>query len=279
MNATSSAIAMESTRAAAMPSGRVWRAYFTEAKYETIRALRSPAFAIPFLAMPLALYVLIGVFLVSAMSHGDARIAPTMFVNWSIFGIMGPGMFGFGMFVATEREQGLLRLKRAMPMPPAAYLAAKMAMTVAFSALIMLTMIVAAAALVHLPLSAWQYAQISVVEILGSLPFCAIGLFVGSRASAKAAPAFVNLAYVPFMHMGGLFYPLPKSAQIVEFFSPTFYLDKISLRLLGASSLDELAIGLSSPSSHVSSGACIAVLAGITVLFGLLAARRLKRVG
>jgi ABC-2 type transport system permease protein len=34
------------------------------------------------------------------------------------------------------------------------------------------------------------------------LPFCAIGLFVGTLVSAKSAPAFVNLAYLPMMHLG-----------------------------------------------------------------------------
>jgi hypothetical protein len=35
------------------------------------------------------------------MSHRDPRIVSTMFVNWASFGVMGPGMFGFGVFVAT----------------------------------------------------------------------------------------------------------------------------------------------------------------------------------
>jgi len=279
MNAISSTLARDFSSGAAMPSRRLWRAYCTEARFETIRALRAPAFSIPFLMLPIALYVLIGVFLVNAMSHGDARIAPTMFANWSVFGVMGPGMFGFGMFVALEREQGLLRLKRAMPMPPAAYLAAKMAMTAIFSGLVMLTLIAGAVALAPMTLTAGQYIRISLLELAGSLPFCAIGLFIGSLASGKAAPAFVNLAYIPMMHLGGLFYPLPKAAQVVEFFTPAFYLDKLSLRLLGAPSMDELAFGGSAPSSHVSSAVCVAVLAGITLLFGMLAARRLKRVG
>lgn len=279
MNATSSAFAGELSRNAAMPSARLWRAYWMEAKYETIRALRAPAFAIPFLALPFVLYVLIGVFLAGSMSHGDPKVALTMFVTWAVFGVMGPGMFGFGMFVATEREQGLLRLKRALPMPQGAYLAAKMMMTAIFSVLVIFTLIAAEVALVHLPLTPWQFVKISLIELLGSLPFCAIGFFIGSRASGKAAPAFVNLAYIPTMHLAGLFYPLPKSAQMIEFISPAFYLNKISLRALGASSMDEMAFGLAAPSSHISSVVCVAVLTGITLLFGLLAARRMKRVG
>jgi ABC-2 type transport system permease protein len=264
---------------ATMPSGRLWRAYWTEAKYETLRALRSPAFAIPFLLLPLVLYVLIGVFLVGSMTHGDGKVANTMFVNWAVFGVMGPGMFGFGLYVATEREQGLLRLKRALPMPTAAYLLAKMAMTMLFATIILGSLIVAAVTVGHLRLSVYQFLLVAIIDILGSLPFCAIGFFIGTRSSGKSAPAFVNLAYLPIMHLGGLFYPLPRSVQPIEFFSPAFYLDKLGLRILGAQSLDEMSFGVTGPSSHGGIWMCVAVLSGITLLFGVIAARRLRKRG
>jgi len=255
------------------------RAYFTESKFECLRALRAPAFAIPFLLSPVALYVLFGVLLAGSMSHGDAAVAKIMFVNWSIFGVMGPGMFGFGIFVATEREHGLLTLKRALPMPTAAYLLSKMIMTMFFSAIIMLSLVIAAVTFGHPGLTFVQYLEISVLVMFGSLPFCAVGLFIGTRASAKSAPAFANLAYLPFMHLGGLFYPLPKAVQPLEFISPTFHLDKLALRLVGAPSLDQLATGMSGPSSHGGPLVYGAVLAGITLFFAVLAIRRLARVG
>ena len=279
MNATVVSLQRNAVHDAAMPSGRLWRAYWTEAKYETLRALRAPAFAIPFLLLPLVLYVLIGVLLVGSMSHGDRRVAATMFANWAVFGVMGPGMFGFGLYVATEREQGLLKLKRAMPMPTAAYLLAKMAMTVLFAAIIMVSLIAAAVTLGHLRVTAGQYLLVTLIDILGSLPFCAIGFFIGTRSSGKSAPAFVNLAYLPIMHLGGLFYPLPRSVQPIEFFSPAFYLDKLGLRVLGALSLDELSFGATGPSSHGGTWAYVAVLSGITLFFGVLGARRLRARG
>ena len=262
-----------------MTSAKLWRAYLTETKYECLRALRAPAFAIPFLLLPIVLYVLFGVFLAGSMSHGDATVAKIMFVNWSVFGVMGPGMFGFGMFVAMEREQGLLTLKRALPAPPGGYLLSKMIMATLFSAIVMSTLVAAAAAIGHPGLSFGQYLGIAVLDMLGSLPFGAVGLFIGTRASSKAAPAFANLAYLPFMHLGGLFYPLPRSVQPLEFISPAFYLDKLGLRLVGAPSLDQLAIAAGGPSSHVSSAAQVAVLAAVTLICTTLAIRRLARVG
>lgn len=279
MSATTFAVENNLTCSTTMSSGRLRRAYLTETKYECLRALRAPAFGIPFLLLPLVLYVLFGVLLAGSMSKGDPTIAKIMFVNWSIFGIMGPGMFGFGMFVATERGQGLLTLKRALPMPPAAYLLSKMIMAMLFSAIVMVTLVIAAVALGHPGLSAGQYAGISLLDMLGSLPFCAVGLFIGTLASAKSAPAFANLAYLPFMHLGGLFYPLPKSVQPIEFLSPAFYLDKLALRMAGAPSLDQLAMGTSGPSSHATPVLGVAVLAAVTLLLTALSIRRLARVG
>src|SRR5277367_6333065 len=258
-------------RSAAMSSERLRHAYLTETKFECLRALRAPAFAIPFLLLPLVLYVLFGIFLAGSMSKGDTTVARIMFVNWAVFGIMGPGMFGFGMFVATERGQGLLTLKRALPMPPAAYLLSKLIMAMLFSAIVMITIVLAAVTFGHSPLSAGPYAAISLIDIFGSLPFCAVGLFIGTLASAKSAPAFANLAYLPFMHLGGLFYPLPKSVQPLEFISPAFYLDKLGLRLVGAPSLDQLATGVGGPSSHGGVVVYLIVLAAVTLVFTALA--------
>jgi ABC-2 type transport system permease protein len=148
-----------------------------------------------------------------------------------------------------------------------------------FAAIVMVTLVAAAVGLGHPGFTVGQYAAVSLLAFLGSAPFCAVGLFIGTLASAKSAPAFANLAYLPFMHLGGLFYPLPKSVQPIEFLSPAFYLDKLALRVIGAPSLDQLAMGATGPSSHVTPVLAVAVLAGVTLLFTALSIRRLARVG
>jgi ABC-2 type transport system permease protein len=186
-------------------------------------------------------------------------------MGFSVLGAMGPGMFGFGVTVAVEREHGLLKLKRALPTPPAASLLAKMLMSMLFVAIVQATMIVAAP-YGHLRLGAAQLLGVAVVNILGSLPFCALGFFIGSLASAKAAPAFVNLLYLPMIYLSGFLFPLPKSMQWIERISPAYHLDQAALMAIGAPSEGALAF-------HV------AVLAGVTLVFTALAVRRLARIG
>src|SRR5437868_5022898 len=150
----------ETAARTAMPPNRVLRAYVIEAKYESLRMLRSPAFAGPFLALPVSLYLLFAVLLFGAEIAKDPRGSLFTFMGFSVLGVMGPGMFGFGITFAMEREQGLLKLKRALPMPSAASLVAKGLMSMLFVAIVMATM-VAASPFGHLRLSGSQLLSVS----------------------------------------------------------------------------------------------------------------------
>ena len=249
----------------AMPAGRLVRAYITEAKYETVRMLRTPAFAIPFLGLPVLLYLLFGVVIFGAAIRNDSQAEMFIFTAFSVFGVMGPGIFGFGMVIAIEREQGLLKLKRALPMPPAAYLLAKMLMALMFAVIVMATMI-AALPLGHLKLTVGRALAVAVINILGALPFCAVGFFIGVRTSSRSAPAFVNIIYQVMMHISGLFYPLPKFLHTIAPVWPTYHLQQLVFGALGGPGQGKAIV-------HV------AVLAGLTLVLAVLAVRRLARVG
>src|SRR5271157_5485862 len=129
MNPTTTLDAPAMAASSTMPASRVFHAYFTETKYELIRTLRMPGFLLPFLVLPVALFLFFGVMLGATK---DPKIALYLFTGMSVFGIIGPAMFGFGIFVAMDREQGMLTLKRALPMPPLAYLLAKTIMAMLF---------------------------------------------------------------------------------------------------------------------------------------------------
>jgi ABC-2 type transport system permease protein len=250
----------------AMPIGRRFGAYLKQARYESLRMLRSPAFAIPFLGLPVALYLLFAVLIFGEVLRSDPKGALFVFAGFDVMGVMGPGLFGFGIVVATEREQGLLTLKRALPMPPAAYLMAKMAMAMVFGVIVTVTMITAALTLGRLPLTARQCIAAAAINILGALPFCALGLFIGTRTSAKAAPAITNLIYLAMIYLSGIMFPLPKSMQLTAVVWPAYHLDHLVFRALGAS-------------SQGAALAHVAVLVGATLLLTMLSVRRLARVG
>jgi len=242
------------------------RPYLIEAKYESLRMLRSPSFAVPFLLIPVLVYLLMGVVFFGDALSKDPKAATWMFAGLSAFGMMGPGLFGFGVAIAMEREHGLVQLKRALPAPRASYLIAKMCMALMFNTIIMITMIAAALFVARLHLSFGQLLPFALVNIVGALPFCALGLFVGVWVSGSAAPGIVNVVYLPMMWLSGLFIPLPKSLQGAAPIWPAYHLLQLSLRALGQPSAGAAWV-------HA------VVLIGLTIALPAVAVRRLTRAG
>ena len=251
----------------AMPMRRVLGAYWAEARYEVIRMLRVPMFAIPFLAIPTLLYLFFAVVInTGTRSEAPDNLPLLMLTGFSVMGVMGPGVFGFGVSIAMERDQGLTRLKRALPMPPIAYLLAKMVMALLFSAMVVTAIGLLGIFVRGVPLALPRLAGMVLVESIGTLPFCAIGLFIGSRVTGRYAPACANLVYLPLTYLSGLFFPMPESIRWMALFSPAFHLNQLALGVAGSPSV----LGATGPAMHV------AALVGATVLFAGLALRNMS---
>ncbi len=174
-----------------MSLARLLGAYLSDAKYESLRVLRTPAFSIPILAMPILFYTVFGALL---NGRGGPALANQMFVGWTVYGVMGPGLFGFGILVAVERNMGLATFKRALPMPTGSYLAAKLMMAYVFAIVVMAMLVTAALTLGDITLDSLRLLRISAVMSLGVIPACAVGLFIGSWAPASSARAIMYLA-------------------------------------------------------------------------------------
>ena len=239
----------------------VWRSYALEAKYECVRALRAPAFAVPIFLLPVAFYLFFAVLL--SMPNRTPDIDRFLFAGFSVMGVMGPGLFAFGVFVAVEREQGLMKLKRALPAPPSAYILARMLMTALAATVVIVTITAAALLTDKVSLTVGQFGAFAVILTAGGVPFSAIGLLIGSSVGGRAAPAFVNLLYLPMIYLSGVLIPLPKSFDALTRLSPAYHLDRLALGAVGAQS--------DRPLVHVM------VLLGVTVVSGALAIRRLSR--
>lgn len=253
--------------AVAMPRSRAIHAYLLEAGYEFLRLLRTPSFALPTILFPSMFYLLFGVVLSGSVRGVDA--AKYLLATYSVFGVMAPGLFGFGVVVAMEREQGLLTLKRALPMPPGAYLFAKMVMAMLFAALITLLLMAIGIVLGHVRMPLENWLALLVTDILGVLPFCAIGLLIGTLVGGQGAPAVVNLIYLPMSFLSGLWLPLrflPKFLQQTAPLWPSTHLGRIALAMAGIGNDGRIAW-------HA------AVLAGFALIFFLIARRRLAQTG
>ena len=251
--------------AATMPRARVVGAYLQEARSECLRYLRAPSFMLPTLLFPSVFYLMFGIFL----AHANSPDAPRyLLASYVTFGVMAPGLFGFGVSLALERDNGLLALKRALPMPPGAYLLAKMLMATLVAAVIALILLGMAVLLAHVGLRAGQMLALFATAVLGVWPFCAMGLWLGTLIKGQGAPGLVNLTYLPMAFLSGLWFPLPLLPKLLQQIAPvwpSYHLDRLAMAAVGMNK------GALLP--HV------LTLVGFTAMFLLLATRRLRRYG
>ncbi|MDQ3160286.1 MAG: ABC transporter permease [Pseudomonadota bacterium] len=268
MNATNASLHYLTKRdpmIAAMPRSRVFNAYLQEARSEILRYLRNPGFLLPIILFPTVFYLMFGVVLARAQGPG---MATYLLASYGTFGVMSPGLFGFGVSLALERDNGLLTLKRAMPMPPAAYLLGKMLMAMIAAAMVILLLLGLAVGVAHVAISAGQAFALLLTGALGVLPFCALGMLIGTLIKGQGAPGMLNMIYLPMSFLSGLWVPLqvlPDALQRIAPVWPSYHLDQIALRALGVTHDPVL--------THV------VVLCGFTAGFLWLAARRLRRNG
>jgi len=225
--------AWSALRARALRSART---YALEAKYEFLKLLRLPMYALPTLAFPTLFYVMFSVAFGREQS-GGVDMAAYLLATYGAFGVIGAALFGFGVGIAVERGQGWLLLKRASPMPPGAYFAAKVAMAMLFGAMIVLALFTLGAGINGVRLPAGTWLSLGTILVAGALPFCAMGLAFGVWCGPNSAPAVVNLVYLPMAFGSGLWIPvqaLPGFLQKTAPALPPYHLAQLALKTIGA---------------------------------------------
>lgn len=204
--------------------------YLEELRSECLSVLRMPMFVVPSLAFPMMFYLFFGVM------FGGGRNAEYMLATYGAFGVIGLGLFGFGVGVSADRQQGTLQLKRVLPLPMSAYFGAKIGVCVLFSITVLVGLGIIAATIGGVELAMQQWLILFAVLVLGALPFCAIGLFIGLRCRAQAAPAVINLIYLPMAFLSGLWIPimiLPVVLQKLAVIFPAYHLAQLALSVIG----------------------------------------------
>lgn len=264
MDTTDPSVPFPRRRAVPMPAARILGAYLQETRSELLRYLRNPGFLLPTLLFPTVFYLMFGVLM---GRQGGADAARYLLASYATFGVMAPGLFGFGVSLAAERDGGLLTLKRALPMPPLAYLAGKMVMAMCVAAAIMVLLMLLAVFAAHLALTPLQAVRLFVTGILGVLPFCALGLLLGTVVRGQGAPGLINMVYLPMAFLSGLWFPLTHLPRLQQFAPvwPSWHLDQLALAAVG--------MGHGALPPHV------LALSGYTTVFLWIAARRLRRNG
>ncbi|MEM9408359.1 MAG: ABC transporter permease, partial [Acidobacteriota bacterium] len=180
---------------------------YQESRTEFLKALRMPAYSVPTIAFPVMFYLLFGV-LLGSFSAGPTSMSTYLLATYGAFGVIGAAFFGFGVGLAVERGQGWMLLKQASPMPIWAIFLAKMVMSAIFAALIIAALFTVGLTLGDVEASGGQLLKLAGILLVGTLPFCAFGLFLAYICGPNSAPAVVNVIYLPMAFVSGLWIPI-----------------------------------------------------------------------
>lgn len=195
-----------------------------------LNLVRTPAYSLPSLLFPVMFYAFFGLVMIRSQSL-------YLLCTFATFGVMGAALFAFGVGIATERARGWLLLLRASPAPLPALVAGKTFGAVLFALLITVSMCVLAGAFgeVRLPAGRW-FALVGVLAA-GTLPFALLGLALGLWLSPNAAPAVINILYLPLAFLSGLWVPVsqfPVWLQDLAAWLPPYHLAGLALHVTGA---------------------------------------------
>jgi ABC-2 type transport system permease protein len=212
--------------------------YWMEAKSEFLKLLRMRVYSVSTVLFPLMFYCFFGLAMGRTPMQGAAMpMARYLLATYGAFGVVGATLYAFGIGVAVERGLGWLELKRASPMPAAAYFVAKGVVSITFGAIVVALLFALGAAFGDVRMPALQWLTLGGSLIAGALPFCALGLAIGSFAGPNSAPATVNMIYMPSAFLAGLWIPiefLPAALRHIAPFLPTYHFAQIALGVLHA---------------------------------------------
>ena len=236
--------------------------YRNETWVEFLKVIRQPGFTIPSLCFPVMFYVFFGVVFTMA-----ANMPSYLLATYGTFGVIGPSLFAFGLGIAIERGQGWFDLKEVFPMPFSAQIISRVLVSSAFAGMIIILLFLVGAVFAEVRLLRWQWVMLAVTLLVGTLPFCLMGLTMGLTLKSSVAPAVVNLVYLPMSFLSGLWIPIqlfPDVMQTIALILPPYHLAQLALNVLDMA--QSQAIGL-----H------IGVLTAYTLLFAFLANRAFKK--
>ena len=198
---------------------------------------RLPAFSASNLLLPVVLFSFFGLPFAGRTGPRGLDIGVVLLISFSAYAVGQVMVYGFGIGVAVERGQKIDVLMRATPLPPGVYLAAKVVVAMLFALLATLILFAYAGVVGGIRVAPGVWVSVIARLLAGSVPLIALGFAIGYVAGPNAAPAVVNLVYLPLAFASGLFLPpeqLPAFVQRVAPYLPTYHYAQLAWSAIGA---------------------------------------------
>ncbi len=219
----------------------VQRMVFTQTRAQLLTRLRIPAFSVLSLGMPVMFFALFnGIF--GREAENGVSGSEYILVSYATYAVANVMVYNFGIGIANERGRKLDLLQRAMPLPPMVAAVAQVLSALAFAFIALLILFAYAFLVGGVRLGAATWLDLLWRLLIGSFPMIGIGMAIGYGVGPNAAPAVVNVFYLPMAFLSGIFFPLrlmPDVLQKIGHVLPTYHYAQLGYGTLGRGVADE----------------------------------------
>ena len=221
-----------------------------EARYALIAAWRNPrARFFTFIFPILLLVVFAGVF-----GHGHTttidghRVSvSTYFVGGILaLSIISAAYGNLVMSVATARETGILKRRRATPVPPATLVAGQALATLVIAVVMTALLLVIARAAYSVAIPIGALAAMAVAVVVGTVSFACLGYAVaGMIGSPDSAQPIVQLTLLPLYFISGVWIPTASLSHSLRSIASVFPVEHLAASMHGATIYSSFAAAVS----------------------------------
>lgn len=207
---------------------------WTFLRYEVLRTLRNRRFLSFSLGFPLVLFLMV------AGANRSKTLEGVSFPLYYMTGMVAWGsivaIISSGSRIASERQIGWTRQLRITPLGTGAYFATKIASGY-LMALLTIAVLYAAGAVFGVHLGAGQYTTMTVLLLVGLVPFAVLGVMLGHLVKPESLGPAVGGITTLFALLGGAWGPLSTSGTFLDVVKaiPSYWLVQAGKVSLGGS--------------------------------------------
>ncbi|MEC0230561.1 ABC transporter permease [Paenibacillus alba] len=201
------------------------RAMIAQCKAELLRTFRNKRFFMFSLIMPAIFYFIFSSTVGDNTEVGGVSWKAYYLMSMTVFGVVGACVNTLSIKFAQERTQGWLRMIEITPLPSSAYVLSKIVSHSIINLVTIIFMFLLGGLVKGVELTLLQWVGCGLWIWLGSLPFMALGLLIGTCKTVELTQVVAQIIFMGSSILGGLWFPtqaMPKIMQTIAQYVPTF---------------------------------------------------------
>jgi ABC-2 type transport system permease protein len=177
------------------------RLAIAHARAETANLGRYPAYAVPTVAFPAILLLVLG----RQFERGEPD---RLLAGFAATALLTVAFFQFGVGIATSRTTPWEAYLRSLPAAPTTRLAGRVLSALVFAAGTVGAVALVAFTVYGVDMPPWRVGALGLALLVGSIPFALLGIAFGYWLPPRAALPLANLLYLP-LAVGGFLWMRP----------------------------------------------------------------------